>query len=277
MSPELLDLLRKATEARRRGLPADRINERINAATEGRFSDFRSLAIAARDAGISREELGRPTPASEPEGRPGIGTALSDFVRIGGNAITGGLLAEAAGLAAGVGAAIVPGGKGFSEAREAERSRSRARTAEATERAGDAAIVPQVAGAVAGPGKALAAGGRALGRATGTRGAATLAARGGRTAARSLVSRLPAGVRGAVGDAIQAVETGTMRFPEFRRAVLAAVRGTDVAADVARILRESRNVEQAARALRIGAAATAAGGGNPVEGARRVVGGLLGN
>lgn len=280
MNPdELLALLQKATEARRRGLPADKINQRIAQATGGRHTNFQALAIAARDAGITRDQLGRaPAPeAPSRESGPIDGPATgSDAIRLAASGLTGGLLAEGAGLLAGIGAAIVPGGKGFSEAREAERSRSRSRTAEARQRLGPAGLAVEVGAGVVGPGRVISAGTRALGRATGTRGAAALAA--GRTgaAARSLAGRLPTAARASIDDALAAVESGAINFNAFKSQVIAATRGLDVADDVVAIVSQARNAKAAAQALRAAIGATVIGDGNPVEGAQRVIGGLLG-
>lgn len=215
MDPELLDLLRKAAEARRRGLPADKINERIAAATDSTYTDFRSLAVAARDAGVTREELGRG-PGADPSGEgKGLFAGVDRVGRLAGEVLSFGLLDEgAAGLRGAVEAAgaILPGGRSpgqaFREGRDAELAASRERLRRAEEEAGTGTKVLGFGLGLLGPG---AAAGKIVTRGAGTaaragRGAAVGAGEGGLfgfgTAEGSVGERLPQAGTGAVAGGL---------------------------------------------------------------------------
>lgn len=118
MDPE--QLLRFAEQARARGWTTAQINARLRETTEGRIGSMTSLraAVAQRAGG------------DVPGGAAG---AAARFV---GRGMAGNFLDELSGLAAGVGAAVVPGGEGFSEARQRVTEESRGRAAADREAAG---------------------------------------------------------------------------------------------------------------------------------------------
>lgn len=215
MDPELLDLLKKATEARWRGLPADKINERIAQHTDGQFTDFRTLAIAARESGVDREELGRaPSPEAGQEDQ-GLFSGMGRVGRIAGEVGTLGFLDEgAAALRGGVHAvgALVPGGRSpgeaFREESQAELAASRERLRQAEEGAGTGTKALGFLGGLLGPG---GAGGRfvlkgAITASRALRGAGVGAAEGGLfgfgSAEGSPVERLPEAGKGAAGGGL---------------------------------------------------------------------------
>lgn len=203
MDPELVKLMEAATAALEGGADPKEVDAIVRQSTGGRITSAVALADTV-EARLDRQ----PSAPSQGEDKPSLGTAIGDFLRIGGQTLTFGLLDEAAGLAAGAGAALVPGGRGFSEARREETARSRQRLRESIERAGPAAILPTLLGAVAGPG---VAGGRFALRGAGTasrigRGAAAGAVEGAVAGAGvsegGIRERLPAAGRGAAAGGI---------------------------------------------------------------------------
>jgi hypothetical protein len=156
---ELMQLLREAREARLAGMDQVEIDGLINEFTGGQFVDTRALAAAAF----------APPPEEAALARVAEHSPASQFARAFTQGLTFGFADELAGL----GAAVVPGGKGFSEATEA----SRQRIEDIRETAPGAALASEIAGGFGVPFGAL-------GTARGAIGAgATRAARAGRAAA----------------------------------------------------------------------------------------------
>jgi len=265
MGPEeFADLLRKVQEASRRGVPLARLDEEIANRTDGEFSDVRSLAQAARDAGVSQDQLA-PPPSPEAGGGGGGGQGLFSGIgragRIAGEVGSFGLLDEAAaGLRGTVAAAgaVLPGGRSpgeaFQQASRQELEASRRRLQQAEEGAGLGTKVLGFLGGLIGPGAAagrLVAGGRTAG-ARAARGAGAGAAEGGLfgfgSAEGSPGERLPeAGVGaglGAVGGA--AIPAGIDAARVVGRATKKAGQSAKKAA---RGLEELEDLERAERRI----------------------------
>lgn len=109
MNPE--ELLRFAEKARQRGWTTDQINSRLQEVTDGDIGSMTALraAVAQRSGGDV------PGGAAGATARAAARGAAANF------------LDEASGVAAGIGAALVPGGEGFNEARRRVQEESRGR------------------------------------------------------------------------------------------------------------------------------------------------------
>lgn len=260
----MAELLRAAREASRRGVPLARVDEEIRKRTGGEFTDVRSLATAARDSGVSLEQLGGPapepsaSPSSEPDASTGekIGGAL----RLASQGATFGFSDELTGILAGTGAALVPGGEGFGEARRRVTGETREKLAQSRRDLGLLGTAAEVGGAVAVP---VGAAGRFV-----TRGASA-ASRIGRGA-------LAGGVEGGLYGA------GTAEGSLRQRAgaavvpgILGAATGAAIpaAVDAARVT--GRAAGKAGRRLK--KKATAVGNLDEVEELERTIGPRLGS
>lgn len=220
MNPELIELMRAAREALDAGRDPAEVDSIISRATGGKIANRAALADQL-EAGLS---------APESEGRPGIGTALLDFAKLGAQGASFGLLDEAIGVLAGAGAAVVPGGRGFSEARQAATGAVRESLDASRERAGAAAILPELAGGLvtggAGVTRSAARGASTLARIG--RGAAAGAVEGGIAGAGyaegNLRERAPSAATGAIaggllGGAIPTAAEATRVVRAGRRAI----------------------------------------------------------
>lgn len=203
MNEELFELLAAANAAHRDGVPVEQINASIQRRTGGRFGDAQSLAAAVQQAAAEERQAQQATAQARLAERGG--SAFGDFARMAAQGLTFGFADELAGL----GAAIVPGGRGYREAVEA----SRQRVEDLRELNPMAATLSEVAGGAALPvGAFLGIGGRAAvasGRLGGAaaRGAATGAATGALTglgeAEGTLAERAPeAGLGGLFGGVV---------------------------------------------------------------------------
>lgn len=180
MDPELQDLMRQVQAARANGRSLQEINARLKSATEGRYTSVTALRAAAAHGG---------------GGVPG--GAFGATARSVARGVAGGFLDEGAGLLAGLGAAVVPGGEGFSEARERVTEQSRGRAAADRQAVGG---VLSTAGEVVG---SLLPGG------TVARGVAAAAPRVGRFARSAIAGGAEGGLLGAgTGDDGDRLERG---------------------------------------------------------------------
>lgn len=229
MNPE--ELLRQATAAIRQGADPAAVNQRIAQLTGGQFTDTQALARAIQQT--PREQT--PEEAAQARLAERGGSALSDFLRMAAQGATFGFADELAGL----GAALVPGGRGYREAVE----ESRQRVEDLRLLAPGASAAAEIAGGVAvpfagaarltrslvRPGAGLlgrAAAGAGAGAATG---AAAGAATGFGEAEGDIGERLPAagrgaaaggGVGGLLGGVLPVVGAGAGRALRFGDEVL---------------------------------------------------------
>lgn len=169
MDPEILrDLLQQAQAAREQGRSMEEINTRLREVTNGDIGSTTALRAAVQQF----------------EGGDVPGGAAGATARQFGRGLTASFLDELSGLLAGAGAAAVPGGEGFGEARRRATEESRGRAAADREAAGG---ILSTAGEVAG---SLAPGGAIF---KGVRGATRL----GPAAAGALSGALEGGLFGA--------------------------------------------------------------------------------
>lgn len=138
MDPD--QLLAQAQRALAAGADSTAINERIASLTNGRYNSLDALANRSQGRAVVNEDVqpATSTPLSRLSARGG--SALGDFARMLAQGATFGFADELAGA----GAALVPGGKGYTEARD----ESRQRVADLRELNPGASAVANVAGAV---------------------------------------------------------------------------------------------------------------------------------
>jgi len=163
---DLLQLLREARAARIAGAPLEAVNSRISALTNGQYADLAGLAGAAfappeHEARRERAEIAVGARQAGPIGRgaaqvvamltgqpglpnPDLARGVEDFGRAGIQSATFGFAPELAGL----GAAIIPGGRGFREAHDA----SQQRIEDLREVAPGATLLSELAGGLTVPG-----------------------------------------------------------------------------------------------------------------------------
>lgn len=142
---ELLDLI---DQARQRGASAENINARLAANENLPFSSVDEVQAAFEGAQQGAQE-------AEDTSTPG------QLVRLALQGGAGEFMDEGAGLLAGLGAALIPGGRGFGEARAFERARSRTKTGRAQEQQGLGGTAARIGGSIA-PGAIALRGLRAL-------------------------------------------------------------------------------------------------------------------
>lgn len=235
MDPELVRMLRAAQRALEQGADSAKVNAHLTRITSGRFNSIAELEQGARLAAASGEY--------EPDGgnrftrRRSIGEGLREaggILRAGAQGATFGFGDEIAGAIA----AVIPGGKGYREARDA----SRANLARIRSEMPEAAFLGEVAGGFAVPGAGTASAAR-TGATAGSaiaRGAAAGAASGALYGAGeadelsdvlgdALAGGLLGSALGAGGTAVGRAVSGARRFMTDKLRGSAAEAGEELA------------------------------------------------
>lgn len=197
MNPDLLDMLRQANEAVRKGADPEAVGRRISEATSGRISSLAALGDAVQQQGAAPVD---DTAAAQQRLAARGGSAVGDFARMAAQGATFGLADEIVGVVAG------PEAKAASRQRVADLRTLAPGASMASEVAGGVAVPffagTSIARGVAGPGASMLA--RAGGAAAG--GAVAGGLGGGLTGAGEAeggpIARLPSAAKGAAGGAV---------------------------------------------------------------------------